>query len=274
AFIESLGLVLDLLYVPAVGLTASSTCFNASGSFSNLLSLQPSEQQPPPATATALLQRGRSNYSLIQRISVERYDDWITGGDDPTGDNPTGGGGDPTGADPNGGDPTRDPANGLPLVHVVLPRFDSRLKALVEYDSAAAAAAAGVSFSGVGPTLLISNAVPFIAGLRVGVNVVSLYIGVNLPLETGDKALKEAIERDCKERQLLYFQLRAPVVSARSMLLQVSHQPFAYTTFAAPCTLKTAAAGQWPPETPETFITQREAYALESASLIMEGGYA
>ena len=241
AFIESLALFLELLYLPGGALPPASQCFAATGAFSSLLSLQPNEQYPAPAAAAALLNRARENYSIIKNECIET-------------DVETGDGGDTSGT--------------LQMMHIYLPHFDSQMQSLLVYDAAVAP-----SSPAVGPTLLVSNSVPFIPGLRVGLDTVSLYIGVNLPLQSEDGALRDAIKNDCEKRQEIYFQLRAPAVAARSMFLRLSQQPFAFGIFSVPCSIETRSPSAWPPETPESFIDNVSSYSLEMSTLPQEAVY-
>ncbi|XP_026194174.1 uncharacterized protein LOC34619098, partial [Cyclospora cayetanensis] len=248
AFIESLGLFLELLYLPAGVMPTADNCYSETGAFSTELSLQPSEQYPSPTAAGDLVRRGRQNASLIKRAGVE------TGVQDGDTDDSSGTQG--------------DPASASRLVHVVLFRADKRLQQLLQYDANKAQ-----SHPAVGPTQLILNSVPFIPGLRRGTDKVCLYVGINLPLEAADSALKESIKRDCEDRNRVFFQLRAPAASASSMFTRLWHKPFAFGLFSVPCTAQTVAAGDWPPKIRESFIRQKDAYVLEMTILSMESGH-
>ncbi|KAL8273125.1 hypothetical protein Esti_002883 [Eimeria stiedai] len=239
AFIESLSMYLELLYLPAGGLPAASTCFSASGPFSSSLSFIPSTQYPSPAAAAALLSRGRASYSTIKRQSVSSL---------------------------SKGDTVIETEASSPLLHILLPRVDALMQKLLSYS-----AAATPQLPAVGPTLLLANLVPFVPGIS-GLDAVSLYVGLNLPLLSGDSALRDALKEDCHQRQRVYLQLRTPAVSGTSMFFQQARHPFLFGAFAVPCSVLTFSPQHWPPETPSSFVSEVNSYALEMAAVSKADG--
>ncbi|KAL8445688.1 hypothetical protein Emed_005452 [Eimeria media] len=239
AFIESLSMYLELLYLPAGGLPDASQCFSPSDTFSSTVSFFPSEQYPSPAAAAALLSRARASYSTIKRQSVSS----LLKGDNSPGANAS-----------------------LPLLHILLPRSDATMHELLSYTPADTAQSPAV-----GPTLLLANLVPFVPGIS-GLDAVSLYVGLNLPLEAEDSALLEALKKDCQDRKRVYLQLRTPAVSGTSMFFQQARHPFLFSAFPVPCSLLTLSPQQWPPETPPSFVAEVKTYDLEMAAVSKADG--
>ncbi|KAL8437890.1 hypothetical protein ACSSS7_000653 [Eimeria intestinalis] len=240
AFIDSLTLYLELLYLPAEGLPDASTCFSASGPFDKSRSLIPNVQHPDPAAAAALLSRGRASYSTIKRHAVVS----LMKGDT---------------ISPEGGGDTYSP----PLLHILLPQVDTVMQRLLNYS-----VADGAIPPAVGPTLLLANLVPFVPGLS-GLDAVSFYVGLNIPLQSGDNALRDALKADCQRRQRVYLQLRTPAVSATSMFFQQPRHPFIFGVVSVPCSVITFNPQKWPPETPPSFIAEVQTYELEIKTSII-----
>lgn len=248
---------MEVLYLPAGSLPSVSQCLSASGGVSSQLSLLPDTQNPSPSQAAALLSRARSNYSLISRHGVDRMQQHEEEAVAAAGDTAAGGDSGGGGAQAASGSPT-------PLLHILLPFFNANMRRLLSYPAANAQSPA------VGPVLLLSNAVPFVPGLRVGVSEVSLYVGVNLPLQKGDSAVLQALERDCKQQKRVVLQLRVPSVSSATMFFTMTGQPFSFLFFPVPCEYQQVPAAEWPPPTPESFVQQVRDFNLEAATLFKE----
>ncbi|KAL8426484.1 hypothetical protein Efla_001786 [Eimeria flavescens] len=227
AFVESFYMHLELLYIPATELPAAEVCFTSSSSvpFSPTLSFIPSEQYPPPAAATALLNRAREAHSIVKRQEVSS----MPGGD------------------------VKTKEGTLPRLHILLPRMDAVMHQLLHYEQTAASQPPAV-----GPTLLLSNEVRFVPGLS-GLDSVSLYVGVNLPLLAGDGPLQESLKKDCIEKHRVFLLLRVPAVAGTSMFFQLPRQPFRFAAFSLPCAHSYLPKSEWPPATPDSFAAEVEA---------------
>ncbi|KAL8455273.1 hypothetical protein Emag_000857 [Eimeria magna] len=142
--------------------------------------------------------------------------------------------------------------------------MDAAMRSLLSYPGAAAPLSPAV-----GPTLLLANLVPFVPGIS-GLDAVSLYVGLNLPLQSEDLALREALKNDCQKRQRIYLQLRTPAVSGTSMFFQQARHPFLFSAFPVPCSV--VSLEQWPPDTPPSFLSEVKSYELEMAAVSKADG--
>lgn len=241
ALVESLGLFVEVLYIPSGGLPSAAECFSATNAFISQAPVDTENSYSTTQAAAELLGRGRENYTLVTRGSVHTdIDVW-------------------------------QDTDGVTFFPVQLSflRRDARMQALL--GSSLAPAAPGISAQqAVGVTSLAANSVPFIPGLKVGLDSVSLQVGLNLPLEAQDAPLKEAFTDDCTNRRKVFMMIRFPTVAVSSMFVRLSHQPFTTGIFTVACNLSTLSAKDWPPETPQSFIDNVEKYKVEMASLPLE----
>lgn len=236
ALVESLGLFVEVIYVPAGSLPTAEQCFSATGAFNSQIGINPGNSYNSTAAAAEMLDRGRENYTLITRDSVHTDINLL------------------------------EDTNGVKFFPVQLRFFkkDARMQKLLDHIPSG-----GNAQQAVGLTPLAANDVPFIPGLKVGLDSVSLQVGLNLPLEAQDASLQEEFTKDCKQKRV-FMMIKIPSVAVSSMFVRLSHEPITTGVFTVACEISTSNSKDWPPVTPESFIETVERYKVEMASLPLE----